>query len=135
MLVLVERAKAPEDVSHLSDDEPQIGELEWNVFKPQKRRGVGLMAREDRGVQLEGWKRDTALYAALDLEEFEMHVDGVAKLGLALFERAEFRRFARFGAPGRSGAAIHPAIIQSHKSQVTSQNRQTSIIDGKACGS
>ncbi len=118
VLLFLERPKAPKNIGHLPDDEPQIAQLQGDVFESQERRRIRLVPPEDGGVQLEGGKRDAALHAPLDLEKLEMQIDSVTQFGLPLLERAKFCCLPGFRAPRGSRTTCHPAIIQTHTSQV-----------------
>jgi hypothetical protein len=97
---LVQRAKPSENVSSLPHRQAQFCELERDVFETKQRTCLGLMGLEDPLVQLEGRQRDAGLNAPLDLEELEVHIDGVAKLWLSLLQGAKLDCFSGLEAAG-----------------------------------
>ena len=87
-------AEPVHDVGCLAYHQPEIGQVERDVFEVQQRTRLNLVARGDVGVQVERRQRDPRLHASLHLQEFEVHVDRISQLGLAFSERAELDGFA-----------------------------------------
>ena len=69
------------------------------------------MPRQPLGAELHHGQRNASLNPALQLVELEVHIDGVAELGMVLFQRAEFDSFPGF-APGRT---YRPATRVTHQ--------------------
>ncbi len=115
---LIEGAKPAKDVGGLPDREPQVSELDRNVFKAEQWTRVSLVRGERPITQVERGQRDAGLNAALHFEQLEVHVHGIGKLGLSLFQRAKLGDLSRFGPARarRSSCSVgHPADHTSHE--------------------
>lgn len=90
---IINGAVTSEDVDRLTHQQPQISQIQRDVLETEERPRFGSVSFQDVGADAEGGERHTALDAAIQLHELEVHIDGIGELRLAFLDRAQRRRF------------------------------------------
>ena len=79
---------------------PQVAPLNRQMFEAQDGRGRELRVQVVP-VETDGRERDARLHAPLQLEQFDLQIDGRPEVRLFLFQSSEFGNFTRFRSSGR----------------------------------
>jgi len=110
----VKGAEPAKNICRLPYGQPQLGELERDVPKPEQRTRLELVRLERSFIEVERGQRDAGLDATLHFEQFEVHIHGIGKLGLSLLQGAKLDGLSGFRTAGarRTNSFVgHAAII------------------------
>ncbi len=93
MVGSLDRAMAAEDVGDLANEQPQLRELQRDIFETKQRPRFRRMPLEHVGVDFHRGQRHAALDPTIELEELQVHVRGIREFRMVCLDRPQRRRF------------------------------------------
>lgn len=122
--LMVTRLQGSEPVKYvgcLTNEQPQVGELEWDILEPEECVAACAMTGKDLARDLEAGQRNTSLDAAKQFQQLEVNVRGVREVWLTSSQGAQLHHLPALGAAaahgldGKGGELVrrvgHAAII------------------------